>query len=68
MVLTLVLPHYTHTKAGPMYSDSQLAFIAVVSLVLYGTFVFVQTIRHRNYFLEIDDSDIAKAYTPTTSK
>lgn len=51
-----------------MYSDSQLAFIAVVSLVLYGTFVFVQTIRHRNYFLETDDSDIAKAYTPTTSK
>lgn len=68
MVLTLVLPNYTHTKAGPMYSDSQLAFIAVVSLVLYGTFVFVQTIRHRNYFLQADDLDIAKSYTPTTSK
>ena len=68
MVLTLVLPNYTHTTAGPIYSTSQLAFIAVVSLVLYGTFVFVQIIRHRNYFLEADDTDIAKAYTPTTSK
>ena len=68
MVLTLVLPNYTNTTAGPIYSTSQLAFIAVVSLVLYGTFVFVQIMRHRNYFLEADDTDIAKAYTPTTSK
>ncbi len=68
MVLTLVLPNYTNTTAGPIYSTSQLAFIAVVSLVLYGTFVFVQIVRHRNYFLEADDTDIAKAYTPSTSK
>ena len=68
MVLTLVLPNYTHTTPGPIYSSSQLAFIAVVSLVLYGTFVFVQIIRHRNYFLEAVDTDIAKAYTPTISK
>lgn len=34
-----------------MYSASQLGFIALVSIVLYGTFVFVQTVRHRDYFL-----------------
>lgn len=50
-VLTMVLPNYTTTTAGPVYSNSQLAFIAVVSLVLYGTFVLVQTVRHRDYFL-----------------
>ena len=50
-VLTLVLPNFTSTIAGPFYSSSQLAFIAVVSLVLYGTFVLVQTVRHRDYFL-----------------
>ncbi|EJL90048.1 Ca2+/H+ antiporter [Herbaspirillum sp. CF444] len=50
-VLTLVLPNYTLTKIGPFYSPSQLAFIAVISLVLYGTFVLVQTVRHRDYFL-----------------
>ncbi len=51
VVLTLVLPNYTTTTAGPDYSSSQLGFIAVISLVLYGTFVLVQTVRHRDYFL-----------------
>ena len=50
-VLTLVLPNFTTTVPGPFYSMSQLAFIAVVSVVLYGTFVLVQTVRHRDYFL-----------------
>lgn len=54
-VLTMVLPNYTTTTPGPIYSSSQLIFIAVVSLVLYGTFVFVQTVRHRDYFLPADD-------------
>ena len=58
MVLTLILPNYTLTTAGPIYSSSQLAFIALVSLVLYGTFVFVQVVRHRNYFLNVKDSDV----------
>ena len=51
VVLTLVLPNYTSTTPGPYYSSSQLIFIAVISLVLYGTFVLVQTVRHRDYFL-----------------
>lgn len=50
-VLTLVLPNYTTTVSGPFYSVSQLGFIAVVSIVLYGTFVLVQAVRHRDYFL-----------------
>ncbi len=50
-VITLVLPNTTTTTAGPMYSVSQLELIAVASLVLYGAFVLVQTVRHRDYFL-----------------
>src|SRR5215208_1474419 len=50
-VLTLVLPNTTTSIAGPVYSSSQLALIAVASLVLYGAFVLVQTVRHRDYFL-----------------
>jgi len=50
-VLTLVLPNATTTIAGPVYSASQLALIAAVSLVLYGGFVLIQTVRHRDYFL-----------------
>ena len=50
-VMTLVVPNTTTTTAGPIYSPSQLALIAVTSLVLYGAFVLVQTVRHRDYFL-----------------
>ncbi len=31
--------------------SAQLVFTAIVSTLLYATFVFVQTIRHRDYFL-----------------
>jgi Ca2+:H+ antiporter len=51
VVLTLVLPNYTTSSPGPAFTGGQLAFIAVVSLILYGTFVFAQAVRHRDYFL-----------------
>ncbi len=50
-VLTLVLPNYSNAVPGPVLSQPQLVFAGVVSLVLYGAFVFVQTVRHRDYFL-----------------
>jgi Ca2+:H+ antiporter len=56
-VLTLVIPNFT-SAAGPVLSPSQLAFAGVSSLVLYGVFVFVQTVRHRDYFLA-DVADVA---------
>ena len=67
-VLTMVLPNYTTTVPGPFYSVSQLAFIAVVSIVLYGTFVLVQTVRHRDYFLpdEAPSSEEQHAPPPDT--
>jgi Ca2+:H+ antiporter len=41
------------TAPGPYFSPSQLVFAGIVSLVLYGAFVFVQTVRHRDYFLPV---------------
>ena len=58
-VLALVLPNYTVRAAGPYYSRGQLVFVAILSLVLYGTFVFVQTIRHRDYFLATPAEELA---------
>lgn len=49
--LTLLLPNYTLSSAGPVYTTGQLVFVGVVSLALYGVFLFVQTLRHRDYFL-----------------
>ncbi|SIT39707.1 putative ionic transporter y4hA [Paraburkholderia ribeironis] len=61
-VLTLVMPNYTITSVGPILSPSQLAFAGVSSLVLYGVFVFVQTVRHRDYFLaDVPDEDVHAA-------
>jgi Ca2+:H+ antiporter len=50
-VMTLVLPNFTVTKLGPQYAPTQLIFVSVLSLLLYGVFVFVQSVRHRDYFL-----------------
>ncbi|MGW2262199.1 calcium:proton antiporter [Streptomyces sp. NPDC001780] len=51
--LTLVLPTFTTSEPGPRFSAAQLGFAAVASLVLYGLFVAVQTVRHRDYFLPV---------------
>ncbi len=59
--LTLVLPVFTTSSPGPTFSGPQLAFAGVVSLALYGVFVFVQTVRHRDYFLPADEDDLADA-------
>jgi Ca2+:H+ antiporter len=53
--LSLVLPTFTTSKPGPEFSSGQLAFAAVASLGLYGLFVAVQTVRHRDYFLPLDE-------------
>lgn len=58
-VLTLVLPNYTTSAGGAFYSPTQLAFVAVISLVVYATFVVAQTIRHRDHFLYPDGDDHA---------
>lgn len=51
--LTLVLPTFTTSEPGPEFSPAQLAFAAVASLVLYGSFVATQTVRHRDFFLPV---------------
>jgi len=66
-VLTLVLPNFTTSVPGPYYNKSQLIFVAIISLVLYGTFVLVQAVRHRDYFLppNADASHETHADPPT---
>lgn len=62
--LTLVFPNYTVTVVGPSYSPSQLALIAVVSLVVYVAFVLVQTVGHRAYFLAAGEQEDADPVRP----
>ncbi|MBN9594975.1 MAG: ionic transporter y4hA [Afipia sp.] len=55
--ITLILPNYTETTPGPIYSASQLGFVSVVTIVLYGVFLYTQTVRHRDYFIAGADGD-----------
>jgi Ca2+:H+ antiporter len=59
--ITLILPNYTLTTPGPSYSAAQLGFVSIVTLMLYGVFLYTQTIRHRDYFINQDADAAAEA-------
>jgi Ca2+:H+ antiporter len=65
--LVLVMPGYTLTTPGPVYSTLQLEFVAVASLVLWGAFVFFQTVRHRDFFLPPVDRSNEETHAPPPS-
>lgn len=52
--LTLILPNYTVSAPGGAFNVVQLVFAALVTVILYGVFLYVQTVRHRDYFLSDD--------------
>jgi Ca2+:H+ antiporter len=49
--ITLVLPNYTLTTPGPLYSELQLGFVSVVTIILYAVFLYTQTVLHHDYFI-----------------
>ncbi|AHG75493.1 ionic transporter y4hA [Mannheimia varigena] len=66
LVITLVLPNFTTTTSGATYSSSQLIFVAIASIVLYASFILMQTVRHRDYFLADDNNPAHHAAPPST--
>jgi Ca2+:H+ antiporter len=67
-VLVLIMPSLTTTVSGPVYSDSQLLFVALSSGALWLIFVFVQTVRHRDYFLPTVDADDETVHAPAPTR
>jgi Ca2+:H+ antiporter len=49
--ISLVMPVFTTSSPEGTYTGAQLAFVALVSSALWAAYVFVQTVRHRDYFL-----------------
>src|SRR6202790_1995626 len=49
--MTLIMPNYTLTTPGPIYSAAQLGFVSVVTLILYGVFLYTQTVPHWDFFI-----------------
>jgi Ca2+:H+ antiporter len=65
--LSLVLPTFTTSSPEGTYTVSQLVFAAVSSLALWAIFVFVQTVRHRDYFLPPTNTDDEAVHAPPPS-
>lgn len=66
VVLTLILPNYTSSVRGPFYTEAQLVFVSVACLVIYGAFLMVQTVRHRNFFVvEEENKTVHEADPPS---
>jgi Ca2+:H+ antiporter len=62
--LALVLPGFTTSAPGPAYTPAQLAFAGIASLTLWGVFVFVQAVRHRDYFLPPEGTASSEEHAP----
>ncbi|HVV68813.1 MAG TPA: calcium:proton antiporter [Gammaproteobacteria bacterium] len=53
-VFNLILPAYSRGLASGILSPFLTIFLICVSLIVYGIFLGIQTVRHRRYFLEVD--------------
>lgn len=62
--LVLVMPSMTTSAPGASYTASQLVFVAAGSLALWLVFVFIQTVRHRDYFLPVNAAHDESAHAP----
>jgi Ca2+:H+ antiporter len=53
-VFALILPNFTTATPDASLSPTQAAFFAGVTVVLYGVFLAIQTVRHRGMFIGPD--------------
>ncbi len=60
-VLGLILPDYTRSTPGPTLSTFQMIFLSVMSIGIYGVFLFVQNWRHRGFFMAPEEAAEAAA-------
>src|SRR5262249_20990354 len=66
--ITLIMPNYTTTTPGPVFSAAQLGFVDIVTLALYGVFLYTQTVLHKDYFVHEDkDGESGEAHLSGTT-
>jgi Ca2+:H+ antiporter len=66
-VLGLVLPNFSVSSPGPTLSPRHAAFFIVMSVVLYGVFLAIQNVRHREYFRDEASPDVNHGTAVTRS-
>ena len=62
--LVLVAPTLTVSAPDGAYTTSQLVFVAISSLALWLVFIFIQTVRHRDYFLPVESPENESIHAP----
>lgn len=65
--LSLALPVFSRSSAGPTLTAAQLAFVSIASLAVYALFLYVLTVRNREHF-EDPDAVITLPYSKVMSK
>ena len=55
-VLSLVLPRFTASTADASAAPHLAWFLVAASVILYGVFLGIQTLRHRDYFMPPGES------------
>jgi Ca2+:H+ antiporter len=66
--LSLLLPDFTVTTPGPTLSLAQETFLAVMTVALYGTFLSIQTDRHRKFFVIGEVEEPAREASDSTAR
>ena len=51
-VLSLILPVFTISTERPDFTPAQATYIAVITVILYGVFLMIQTVRHTGHFMQ----------------
>ena len=51
-VIALVLPEFVHSTADRSFTPLQAKVFAILTVLLYGAFLAIQTVRHRPFFVE----------------
>ncbi len=49
-VCALILPRFTVSTESPSFSPGQALFFSLLTVLLYGVFLAIQTVRHRGFF------------------
>lgn len=50
--ISLILPRFTTSTPDPTLTSGQEAFFVTITIMLYLTFLAIQTVRHRGFFVQ----------------
>src|SRR5262245_35842280 len=65
--LSLILPNHVFTAPGPVYAVNQLIFDSVATIALYIVFLYIQTVRHQEYFVTAGEGDHDRGHLPSNA-